>query len=130
MPLICLLSDAGLTYLARRDRAAVGPTLDRWTPARDEEGYVGSLVQTEANQHRHQAGVTEFCALFSAEAARSPGHELLDLLPTQRSQISYEHQRTCYPLYPDASFQLGLPGGLALVPRRVRTPRHHTQACR
>ena len=101
-----LLSDAGLTYLARRDRAAVGPTLDRWTPVRDEEGYIGSLVQTAANQHRHQAGVTEFCARLSTEAARSPDHELLDLLPTQRSQISYEHQWTRYPLYPDASFQL------------------------
>ena len=101
-----LLSDAGLTHLARRDRAAVGPALDRWTPVRDEEGYIGSLVQTAANQHLHQAGVTEFCARISAEAARSPGHELLDLLPTQRSQISYEHQWTRYPLYPDASFQL------------------------
>ncbi len=101
-----LLTDAGLTYLARRDRAAVGPTLDRWTPVRDEEGYVGSLVQTAANQHRHQAGVTEFCARLSGEAAHSPDHELLDLLPTQRSQISYEHQWTRYPLYPDASFQL------------------------
>ncbi|MDE2744746.1 MAG: hypothetical protein OXI41_02000 [Chloroflexota bacterium] len=100
-----LCSDAGLTALARRDRAAVGPTLDRWTPLRDDEGYIGSLVQTAANQHRHQAGVTWFCARLSAEAARSPEHELLDLLPAQRSQISYEHQWTRYPLYPDSSFQ-------------------------
>ncbi len=122
-----LLSDAGLTYLARRDRAAVGPTLDRWTPVRDEEGYIGSLVQTAANQHRHQAGVTWFCARLSAEAARSPGHELLDLLPTQRSQISYEHQWTRYPLYPDASFQLSYRGDwhwcLLEFERRATTPR-------
>ena len=122
-----LLSDAGLTYLARRDRAAVGPTLDRWTPVRDEEGYIGSLVQTAANQHRHQAGVTEFCARLSAEAARSPDHELLDLLPTQRSQISYEHQWTRYPLYPDASFQLRAHDDwhwcLVEFERRATTPR-------
>ena len=122
-----LLSDAGLTYLARRDRAAVGPTLDRWTPVRDDEGYVGSLVQTAANQHRHQAGVAEFCARLSAEAARSPDHELLDLLPTQRSQISYEHQWTRYPLYPDASFQLRARDDwhwcLLEFERRATTPR-------
>ncbi|MXV79889.1 MAG: hypothetical protein F4007_04430 [Chloroflexi bacterium] len=122
-----LLSDAGLTYLARRDRSAVGPTLDRWTPLRDDEGYIGSLVQTAANQHRHQAGVTELCARLSAEAARSPDHELLDLLPTQRSQISYEHQWTRYPLYPDASFQLSYQDDwhwcLVEFERRATTPR-------
>ena len=122
-----LLTDAGLTALARRDRAAVGPTLDRWTPLRDEEGYIGSLVLTAANQHRHQAGVTEFCARLSAEAVRSPDHELLDLLPTQRSQISYEHQWTRYPLYPDASFQLRAHDAwhwcLVEFERRATTPR-------
>ncbi|MXX47192.1 MAG: hypothetical protein F4Z38_02625 [Chloroflexi bacterium] len=128
-----LCSDAGLTALARRDRAAVGPTLDRWTPLRDEEGYIGSLVQTAANQHRHQAGVTEFCARISAEAARSPEHELLDLLPTQRSQISYEHQWTRYPLYPDASFQLRAHDDwhwcLVEFERRATTPRRSPSAC-
>ena len=29
-----VLTDEGLTALARRDRAAVGPALDRWTPQR------------------------------------------------------------------------------------------------
>ena len=101
-----VLSDRGLTYLARRDRAAVGPALDRWTPLRDELGYIGSALQTMANQHRHQAGITEFCANLSAEAARSSDHEILDLLPTHRSQISYEHRGARYMLYPDASFQL------------------------
>ena len=101
-----VLSDQGLTYLARRDRAAVGPTLDRWTPLRDEQGYIGSALQTMANQHRHQAGITEFCAMLSAETGQSPDHEILDLLPTHRSQISYEHSGTRYLIYPDASFQL------------------------
>ena len=101
-----VLSDKGITYLARRDRAAVGPALDRWTPLRDKQGYIGSALQTMANQHLHQAGITEFCANLSAEAARSPDHEILDLLPTHRSQISYEHRGTRYPIYPDASFQL------------------------
>ena len=102
-----VLSDQSLATLARRDRAAVGPTLDRWTPLRDEVGYIGSALQTMANQHRHQAGITEFCAMLSAEAAHSRDHEILDLLPAHRSQISYEHRGTRYMLYPDASFQLG-----------------------
>ena len=101
-----VLSDQGLTYLARRDRAAVGPTLDRWTPLRDEQGYIGSALQTMANQHRHQAGITEFCAMLSAETGQSPDSEILDLLPTHRSQISYEHRGARYLIYPDASFQL------------------------
>ena len=95
-----VLSDQGLTYLVRRDRAAAGPTFDRWTPLRDQVGYIGSGLQTMANQHRHQAGVTEFCAMLSAEAAHSTEHEILDLLPTHRSQISYEHRGTRYTLYP------------------------------
>ncbi|MCY3695585.1 MAG: replication-relaxation family protein, partial [Chloroflexi bacterium] len=86
-----------------------------------------SLVQTAANQHRHQAGVTDFCARLCAETARSPKHELLDLLPTQRSQISYEHQWTRYPLYPDASFQLRADDDwhwcLVEFERRATTPR-------
>ena len=102
-----VLSDKGITYLARRDRTSLGPTLDRWTPLRDEQGYIGSALQTMANQHRHQAGITEFCAMLSAEAAHSRDHEILDLLPTHRSQISYEHRGARYMLYPDASFQLG-----------------------
>ena len=101
-----VLSDKGITYLARRDRASVGPTLDRWTPLRDELGYIGSALQTMANQHRHQAGITEFCAMLSAETGQSPDSEILDLLPTHRSQISYKHRGTRYMLYPDASFQL------------------------
>ncbi len=102
-----VLSDKGLTSLARRDRAAGGPALDRWTPPRDKQGYIGSALQTMANQHRHQAGIIEFCAMLSAEAAHSRDHEILDLLPTHRSQISYEHRGAHYMLYPDASFQLG-----------------------
>jgi len=40
-----LLSDEGLSYLARRDRAAVGPTLDRWTPQRDGGVYIWSALR-------------------------------------------------------------------------------------
>ena len=105
-----VLTDEGLTYIARRDRAAVGPTLDRWTPQQAEGGtYIGNALRAIASQQKHQAGITDFAAQLSAEVTRSPDHdhELLDLLPTQRSQISYRSGFKNFVLHPDASFQLG-----------------------
>ena len=102
-----VLTDEGLTLLARRDRAAVGPTLDRWTPQRSDNGvYFGTALRAIASQSEHQRGITEFAARLTAEAARHPNYELLDLLPTHRSQITYWHDGRRYVLHPDASFQL------------------------
>ncbi len=103
-----VLADEGLTYLARRDRAAVGPTLDRWTPQQSDDGtYIGTALRALASQSDHQRGVTEFAARLTAEVARDADHELLDLLSTQRSQITYWQSGSRYVLHPDTSFQLG-----------------------
>ena len=103
-----LLTDEGLTYLARRDRAAVGPMLDRWSAERTEAGvYAGTALRALASQREHQRGLAEFVSLLALEARYSPDHELLDLLPTHRSQITYRHDDTGYVIHPDASFQLG-----------------------
>ena len=123
-----VLTDEGLTTLARRDRAAVGPTLDRWTPQQAEDGtYLGTALRAIASQHDHQAGITDFAARLSAEVARSPDHELLDLLPTQRSQISYRSGFKNFVLHPDASFQLRYQGDwdwcLLEYERRATTPK-------
>ena len=123
-----VLTDEGLTYLARRDRAAVRPTLDRWTPLKAEDGiYFGTALRAIASQQKHQAGITEFVSKLSAEVARSPYHELLDLLPTQRSQISYRTGFPHFVLHPDASFQLGYQGDwdwcLLEYERRATTPK-------
>ena len=49
-----MLTDEGLTYLARRDRAAVGLTLDRWRN-NDYHGIhfndVGPLVRADEPLH-------------------------------------------------------------------------------
>ena len=58
--------------------------------------------------------------------ARSPDHELLGLLPTQRSQISYRTGFRHFVLHPDASFQLSFKGDWDLVPAGVRAPRYLT----
>jgi len=123
-----VLTDKGFICLARRDRAAVGPTLDRWTPQQSDDGvYFGSALRAIASQSEHQQGITEFAARLSAEVARDPDYELLDLLPTHRSQITYWHSGTRYVLHPDASFQFGHQGDwdwcLLEYERRAVTPK-------
>ncbi|MCY4374560.1 MAG: replication-relaxation family protein, partial [Spirochaetaceae bacterium] len=123
-----VLTDEGLTCLARRDRAAVGPTLDRWTPQQSDDGvYVGTALRAIASQPEHQRGITEFAARLRAEAAHNADYELLDLLPTHRSQITYWHSDRRYILHPDASFQLSYQGDwdwcLLEYERRAVTPK-------
>ena len=125
-----MLTDEGLTLLARRDRVAVGLTLDRWSaePAYSNPGvYAGPSLRALSSQLRHHAGVTGFAAALSAEAARSPDHGLFDLLPTSRSSIGYRYDWTTYVILPDASFTLEYRGRwrpyLLEFERRATTPR-------
>ena len=127
---LLMLTDEGLTYLARRDRAAVGLTLDRWSPEPSYSNpgvYAGTAVRALASQLRHHAGVTGFAAALSTEVARSPDHDLFDLLPTSRSSISYRYDWTTYVIHPDASFTLEYRGRcrpyLLEFERRATTPR-------
>ena len=125
-----MLSDEGLTYLARRDRAAVGLTLDRWSAEplyQNADIYAGTAVRALASQMRHHSGVVDFAAALSAEVARSPDHDLWDLLPTSRSSIGYRYDWTTYVIYPDASFTLEYQGQwlpyLLEYERRATTPK-------
>ena len=125
-----MLTDEGLTYLARRDRAAVGLTLDRWSAEPlylNSDIYAGTAVRALASQLRHHAGVIDFAAALSAESARSPDHDLLDLLPTSRSSIGYRYDWTTYIIHPDASFTLEYKGRwhpyLVEFERRATTPK-------
>ena len=125
-----MLSDEGLTYLARRDRAAVGLTLDRWSAEplyMNADIYPGTAVRALASQLRHHAGVIEFAAGLSAEVSRSTDHDLWDLLPTSRSSIGYRYDWTTYVIYPDASFTLEYQGRwrpyLLEFERRATTPK-------
>ena len=125
-----MLTDEGLTYVARRDRAAVGLTLDRWSaePAYLNPGvYAGTALRALSSQMRHHAGVTGFAAALSTEIARSPDHDLFDLLPTSRSSIGYRYDWTTYVILPDASFTLEYRGRwrpyLLEFERRATTPK-------
>ena len=128
---LLMLTDEGLTYLARRDRAAVGLTLDRWTPEIsyvNPGAYVGTALRALASQMRHHAGVVGFAAALSAEVARSTDYDMWDLLPTSRSTIGYRYDRTTYVIHPDASFTLEYKGMCASLPAGVRAPCHHAEA--
>ena len=127
---LLMLTDQGLTYLARRDRAAVGLTLDRWTSEPTDSNppvYVGTALRALASQMRHHAGVVGFAANLSAEVARSQDYDMWDLLPTSRSSIGYRHDQTTYVIYPDASFTLEYRGRwrpfLLEFERRATTPK-------
>ena len=125
-----MLTDEGLTYLARRDRAAVGLTVDRWSaePSHaNPSAYAGTALRALASQMRHHAGVLDFAAALSSEVARSPDHDLWDLLPTSRSSIAYRYDWTTYVIHPDASFTLEYQGRwrpfLLEFERRATTPK-------
>ena len=107
-----VLTDAGLTYLARRDRAAERIALGRWSPRlwrqRADAGrvYAGSALRTLAAQLHHQDAITSVAAALSAECARRPAYALGELLPTHRSSIGYAFLGDNFVVHPDASFQL------------------------
>ena len=133
------LTDEGLSYVARRDRAAVGPVLGRWSARKHRRRnatspvYAGTALRAIASQMEHHDAITGFAAMLTAEAARSNNHdyEVFDLMPTSRSSVGYRWDWTNYVVHPDASFQLAYRGRFrfylleferrATTPRRVRT---------
>ncbi len=134
-----VLTDDGLRCLARRDRAAIGPLVGRWSARKRRRRntrvpvYVGTALRSIASQMEHHDAITGFAAMISAEAARSNNHdyEVFDLMPTSRSSVGYRWDWTNYVVHPDASFLLAYRGSFrsylleferrATTPRRVRT---------
>ncbi len=128
-----VLTDQGLTWLARRDRASVGQVLDRWTAepsVSNPHVYAGTALRSAASQPDHHAALTTLAAAITAECAKSQEYGVLDLLPTSRSAVGYWYNDTSYVVHPDISFILDLPEGYrhcfmeyerrATTPRRVR----------
>ena len=132
-----VLTDDGLRCLARRDRAAVGPVVGRWSARKRRRHnatspvYAGTALRAIASQMEHHDAITGFAAMLSAEAARSRDYQALDLMPTSRSSVGYRWDWTNYVVHPDASFQLAYREEWrfylleferrATTPRRVRT---------
>ena len=128
-----VLTDEGLRYLARRDRAAVGPVVGRWSAGKRRRHnanapvYAGTALRSIASQMEHHDAITGFAAALSAETARSPDYQVLDLMPTSRSAVGYRWDWTNYVVHPDASFQLAYQERwrfyLLEFERRATTPR-------
>ena len=129
-----VLTDDGLRYLARRDRAAVGPVVGRWSARKRRRRssrapvYAGTALRSSASQMEHHDAITGFAAALSAETARSRDYEVLDLMPTSRSAVGCRWDWTSYVVHPDASFQLAYREPVALLPPGVRAPGHDPQA--
>ena len=129
-----VLTDEGLRCLARRDRAAVGPVIGRWSARKRRRRnakapvYAGTALRSIASQMEHHDAITGFAAALSAETARSPDYEVLDLMPTSRSAVGYRWDWTNYVVHPDASFPAGVPGSAAFLPPGVRAPGDYPQA--
>ena len=108
-----VLTDDGLIYLARRDRASVNMVLRRWSARlRESNGsstptFHGTSLRTIVAQLDHHDAVTNFAATITAEAALSEACEVFDLQPTSRSTIGYKYNDINYVLHPDAAFILG-----------------------
>ena len=92
--------------------------------------YVGTALRSLASQLRHHAGVTGFAAALSADVARSPDHDLFDLLPTSRSTIGYRYDWTTYVIHPNVSFTLEYRGRVSSLPAGVRASGHDAEARR
>ena len=131
-----VLTNDGMTYLARRDRAALRIILGRWSARQRHSrngrvrGYAGSALRAITSQMEHHDALTGFAAALSTEASRSRDYGILDLLPTSRSAIGYYYFGANYVVHPDASFTLDLREGYryclleferrAITPKRVR----------
>ena len=132
-----VLTDEGLRCLARRDRAAIGPVLGRWSARKRRRRnstslvYAGTALRAIASQMEHHDAITGFASMLSAEATRSRDYHVLDLMPTSRSAVGYRRNWTNYVVHPDASFQMAYREQWrfyllelerrATTPRRVRT---------
>lgn len=124
------LTDEGLAYLARRDRAAVGKTLDRWSSESADiiPGHIeGTALRSIDAQIRHHDGIIGFASALNKEVAYDRNYRLFDLLPTSRTSVTFNYRFVNYTIHPDATFLLEYRGKwypyLLEFERRATTPR-------
>ena len=97
---ICL-SNAGLRYTARRDRAGLEDILERWSvapdPAGDEAFRIpghridGEKLQTLVKELRHTTGTYEVVSLIMDACHRSRSLEVAQMLPAHRWERRYRY---------------------------------------
>ena len=127
-----MLTDEGLTYLARRDRAAVGLTLDRWSaePLYLNAGiYAGTAVRAlrlpaSSPHRRHQlrrCPVRQGRPLPGPRPVRPAAHvPLQHRLPLRLDHLRHPSRRLLHP---------GIQRPVASLPAGVRAAGHNAEAC-
>ena len=102
------LSDRGLAFLARRDRASVGELRKRWSAESiaqegnlDWRSISGNRSRQLLRNLTHTEAVHEFIAAL-AEQAREKGWELMQLDPPQRASHYFRFEDRLRSIQPDA----------------------------
>ena len=108
------LSERGIGYITRRDRAQLSTTLAAWStePTTDNHGQprpLGHRILTWERQTSHADGITWFLSELAAEARADGASELQWSVPTARSDRAFN--RGDDAIAPDAVGHL-LTGGL------------------
>ena len=88
------LSEQGIRYITRRDRAQLATTMASWStePATGNHGRprpLGHRIHTWARQTGHADGITWFLSELAAEARADAGSELQWSVPTARSDRAF-----------------------------------------
>ncbi|MDE2683617.1 MAG: helix-turn-helix transcriptional regulator, partial [Chloroflexota bacterium] len=88
------LSDRGIRYITRRDRAQLSTTMATWStePAADNHGQtrpLGHRILTWQRQTSHADGITWFLSELASEARASDASELQWSIPTARSDRAF-----------------------------------------
>ena len=103
-----VLSDQGLAYLARRDRASVGAARKRWSAEPRDERAACDWRNVSGIRSRqllrnldHTASVHWFNALLAAQA-RERSIDLLQLDPPQRASRYFRFEDRMRSIHPDA----------------------------
>ncbi len=103
------LTDRGLAFLARRDRASVGDARGRWSVRPLDAGAPltwRNVSGTRSRQLLRNIGHTEAVHAFIAALAvqsRSLGFEIVQLDPPHRASVFFRHDGRLHSVRPDAS---------------------------
>ena len=108
------LSERGIRYVTRRDRAQLSTTMAAWStePATDNHGRprpLGHRILTWQRQTSHADGITWFLSELAAEARADDASDLQWSVPTARSDRAFNRGEDA--IAPDAVGHL-LTGGL------------------
>ena len=105
-PIRYALSDAGLEYLALRDRSSRPRVLKHWSVSTNPltGRWRGSRVRRLATEIYHTDAVNSIAAKISREAHDlSPTYEVRTLDPSHRSRRDFVFNRRRHTIHPDAS---------------------------